>query len=375
MTAPSITVAQMRPKLLTLDYARNVLAMTEPLSTRHFTVGDEVRFTVDRGWQHGLDPRPGTDRVGASVIVGKGSNTEEFQLTKDALLTAAAKTGLNRSMAAKQPAELLEPHLNFWWREGMMDKAPGQRDFQLLVAGGAASAFTRASVNPFSNVRLVDEALTAISDRWGSDEVLVDYKFHHSLRRTHLRLILPNQGRRITGTGTDDDVWSVGLQIKNSLIAEEPTSIDGYLFRWWCTNGQIDCRAATGAFTRRGQGQEHNVYEWARQSVDQVLGGLEPALDAVQATVDIPIAGQADEVLRDVFTHYRVPVAERTRIIDNMLNEQGSLTMYSVMAAITQVANDSTLATAQVESLMRMGGDLPHAATSRCDACRRLMPH
>jgi hypothetical protein len=278
-------------------------------------------------------------------------------------------------MAAKQPAELLEPHLNFWWREGLMEKPPTQRDFQLLVAAGAGAALTRASVNPFSNLRLLDEALNAVEDRWGKDEVLVDYKFHHSLRKTHLRLILPNQGRAITGTGTDDDVWSVGLQIKNSLIAEEPTSIDGYLFRWWCTNGQIDCRNASGTFTRRGQGQEHDVYEWARAAVDQVLGGLEPALDAVQHTTDIVIAGEADEVLRDVFTHYRVPVSERRRIIDNMVNQGGQLTMYSVMAAITEVANDTTLETAQVENLMRMGGDLPHAATSRCEACRRLMPH
>ena len=65
MTAPSITVAQMRPKLLTLDYVRQALAMTEPLSTRYFTVGDQVRFTLDQGWQHGLDARPGTDRIGA----------------------------------------------------------------------------------------------------------------------------------------------------------------------------------------------------------------------------------------------------------------------------------------------------------------------
>lgn len=375
MTAPSITVSQMRPKLLTLDYVRNALAMTEPLATRYCTVGDAIRFTLDRGWQHGLDARPGTDRIGAYVALGTGAYREEFQLTKDALLTAAAKTGLSRAMAAKQPMELLEPHLNYWWREGLMDKPPTQRDFQFLIAAGAGAALTRASVNPFSNLRLLDETLRSIEDRWGKDEVLVDYKFHHSLRRTHLRLILPNQGRRITGTGTDDDVWSVGLQIKNSLVAEEPTAIDGYLFRWWCTNGQIDTRNATGTFTRRGQGQEHDVYEWARASVDQVLGGLEPALDAVQHTTTIPIVGEANEVLRDVFTHYRVPVAERSRIIDGLLNQDGQLTMYSVMAAITEVANDTTLETAQVENLMRMGGDLPHAATSRCEACRRLMPH
>jgi hypothetical protein len=52
--------------------------------------------------------------------------------------------------------------------------------------------------------------------------------------------------------------------------------------------------------------------------------------------------------------------------------------MYTVMAAITEVANDPNMEPAQIENLLRMGGDLPHAASSRCDEtnpCRRLLPH
>ncbi len=204
--------------------------------------------------------------------------------------------------------------------------------------------------------------------------MLADYKFSHSLRHTHVRLIIPGQTREITDTGTPRDVWSVGLQLNNSLVGAENTQISGYLFRWWCTNGAVDTAASSGIWSRRGTAREAEVYEWARHAVDEVLGGLEPALDAVQHMVHIPIEGHANEVLRDVFNHYRIPVAQRTAIIERMV-EAGRLTMYSVMAAITEVANDASMAPSHVDALLRMGGDLPHAATARCNECNRILPH
>jgi hypothetical protein len=362
----------MKPKLHSLDYVRDVLAKTEPLSTYGFTVGDGIRFSLTPGWQHGMEARAGTELVDAYVHIGKGAGTLDFQLTKDALLEATSICGLTKVYAARCPAELLEPQLNFWFRDGLSFKPI--HDYQLLVAGGYGAAITRASIVPFSNLRLMDEAIAGIEKRFGVGELLVDYKFEHSLRKTHLRMVIPGHTRAIQGTGQPDDTWSVGLQLKNSLIGEERTSIDGYLFRWVCTNGAIDTHSSSGAWTRRGGGSENEVYEWARVAVDDVLGGLEPALDAVQAMVDIPIEGQANEILRDVFTHYGTPLPERAKIIENMV-EQGNLNMYAVMNAITQVANDATMEPSHVENLLRMGGDLPHAAHSRCEACRRLLPH
>lgn len=375
-TAPPITVETMKAKLHSLDHARDLLARTEPLSTYNFTVGDAIRFTLDPGWQHGIDAKAGTEPINAYIHVGKSIGTREFRLTKDALLEATSICGIPKGYASRCPAELIETQLNYWFRDGLAGKPSGNCDFQLLVAAGNGAAVTRASIKPFSNLRLLEQAIDGIEAHYGAGEVLVDYKLTHSLRKTHLRLIVPTHQRIITGTGTDDDdIWSIGLQLKNSLIGEERTSIDGYLFRWACTNGQIDTSATSGVWSRRGAGSEREVYEWARTAVDDVLSGLEPALDAVQAMVAIPIEGQANEVLRDVFEHYRVPLPERARVIENMINTGGDLNMYTVMAAITQVANDPNLEPSHVENLLRMGGDLPHAATSRCDACRRLLRH
>lgn len=373
MATEAITVESMRGKLHPIGYVRDVLARTEPLSTRPFAVGDEVRFVIDPGWHHGIDTKDGTDMVSAALQIGRGHNAQQWQLTKDAVLEATSACGIHRSYAARCPADLIEVQLNYWFREGLAQRG-SNRDFQLLIAAGIGAAITRASIVPFSNLRLLDEVLAGVEHKYGAGELLADYKFTHSLRRTHVRLIVPEQRRTIRGTGIDGDDWSVGIQLKNSIIGVEKTSVDGYLFRYWCTNGAIDTHLTSGVWSRRGGGSEAEVYEWARSAVDEILGGLEPALDRVQETVNIPIEGRANEVLRDVFDRYRTPVADRAKIIENMV-EAENLTMYSIMAAITQVANDSEMDPTHVEALLRMGGDLPHAAHARCAECYRLMPN
>ncbi len=364
----------MRPKLHTLDHVHTILGRTEPVAAYSFHVGDQVRFQVDPGYLHGLAAKAGADPVDALMVIGTGAAATEFRLTKDTLLEAANLTGFRRQFAAESPADLLEGHLNHWFRRGLVART-GTKDFQLLVAGETGAAITRAATIPFSNLRLLDQAVAGIHAQYGPDtEILADYKLTHSLKRTHVRLIVPAHQRTIERSGTTDDTWSVGVQFRNSLTGSDKTSIDGYLFRWWCTNGAINTAATSGVWSRRGNATSGDVYEWARIAVDDILGGLEPALDQVQSMVDIPIEGHANEVLRDVFETYHVPVPERTRIIENMV-EAGSLTMYSVMQAITAVANNSDLDPAHVENLMRLGGDLPRAAHSRCDSCLRLMPH
>jgi hypothetical protein len=371
----AVSIDQMRPKLLTLPAVLDTLGSTEPLSTHEFSIGERIAFEVDPGWQHGLDAKAGTEQVGVRAIIGQPGGIREFPLTKDALLEATSLCGMGKGYAARCPAELLEPALNYWYSRGLAERQRGIKDFQLLATGGTGAAITRASITPFSNLRLTEQILAAIGDRYGEQEILVDYKFHHSLRRTHLRLILPGQSRLLVDTGTPDDTWSVGVQLKNSLTGEERTAVEGYLFRWTCTNGAIDTAHSTGAWTRRGNSTEDDAYEWARATVEEVLGGLEPALDAVQGLTKIPVEGEVNDVLRDVFSHYRVAVPDRARIIENMVEQGGDLTMYSVMAAVTQAANVPDLDPAHLDNLLRMGGDLAHTAPGRCGSCRRLMGH
>lgn len=365
----SVSISQMKSKLLSLDTLEQALKQTEPLSSIPIDIDRNVSFSLNPSWNHGLESREGTNLVDAQIFV----HGKSYDLTKDALLEATSLCGLTKNYVSRTPAHLIEPHLNYWFQGGLEGK-----EFQLLTVDQVASAFTRATITPFSNVRLLQQAVDALVAAYpeiDAADILVDYKVHHDLQYTVFRLIVPEVTRVITNTGIDDDAWSVGVQVRNSLIGASQTDISGYLFRWWCTNGAIDTLAHSGTWSRKSSGQGDEVYDWAYEAVTSIANSLEThSLDAVQALTEIPIAGEAGEVLRDVFTQYRIPVRERETIIENMV-ESENLTMYAVMQAVTQAANNPALSPQHVESLMRAGGDLPHSANERCEACRRLQIH
>lgn len=369
MHATGYTIDEAKQKMITLDDARERLARTEPLSSYGFPVGGDVRFRISEEWNHGVEALQDDDIVPASVLVGPEGGRQEFQLTKAALLEATSIVGLGRKYVQKTPNNWIEGQLNYWFRGGLGDKS-----YKVLTAGTGqtAVAFTREAVQPFSNVRLLDNVLDGIEDKYGSRNVLVDYKFHHDLTRTHMRLVIPECVRVIENTGTANDTWSVGIQLKNSLIGAEQTEVSGYLFRYWCTNGSIDTFADSGTWSRRGaNGRNGEVYEWARSVVDDVLGGLESSLDRVQDMTAISVEGSAASTLKDVFDSYKVPQAQRDAITSTMVDDD-SMTMYSLMNAVTMAANNTDLEPQHIDQLMYAGGDLVKKAHDRCGACHRI---
>lgn len=372
MPMPAVTIDQMRDKLITLDEVRTRLGKTEPLAYVSFSAGDPVSFDLAPEWNHGIDLVNSTDAVNARVRFGK-DDAQWIPMTKEALLEFTSACGLSKAYVQRAPAHLITPQLQWWFGGGF-----GQRDFKALQVGSGTdaqvTALTKATIQPFSNLALVDKAVAAIYAEYGDGvEILSDYKFQHSLRQTAVRLIVPGHQRVISGPGTSvDDTWSAGVQIRNSLIGLTQTQIDGYLFRWWCTNGAIDVKASAGAWNRKAGGQGDDVYEWAREAVDSILGGLEHSFDAVEDLTRVPLDEDAAIVLRDLFEQYRIPLAARSRITDNMVTAGGELSMYSMMQAVTEAANQADLEPGHVEHLMRIGGDLPHTAHERCEACHRL---
>lgn len=340
-----VTVDEMRDKLLTLDTVRERLAQYEPLSEVSFPHSGPdnavLRFDLEDGW---FDPEAdGLTPIEGSVTKGG----VEYRLTTDALLEATSKIGLPKRYVERTPAEYIVPHLNFWY-------ANGKDEGKMLVQEDRIVAFTKASVQPFSNLRFVEEALNSFTEAYGEGEVLVDYKFRHDLRGTSIRLVVPEQ-RRAMRPGDD---WSAGIQIQNSLIGESSTSLSGYLFRWWCTNGCISTLASSGKWNRKHSGQGEEVYEWARQSVDEILGGLEGEFDRIQATTNAPVDGGATEMLSSIFERYNVPVQSRSHIIDGMVDSD-DLTVYGVQQAITAAANRDGISDNIRTTLMTIGGYVP----------------
>lgn len=366
----TITIDDVKEKLLTLDDVRDRLARTEPLSTYEFEVGgNQVAFKLENDFNHGLKATEPDASLNAFVTV---SGTE-LQLTPDSLYGLAGEAYMTKGFVQNTPADVVAEALNYQFNSGLHGK-----DFKILAVGNRkAAAITRGALQPYSNLQFLELALNAIQAKYGEGEVWADYKFVHNLKQTHLRLIVPEHVRVMQNTGTENDTWSAGLQIKNSLNGDEQTEINGYLFRYWCTNGAIDTmNASNSVWSRRGTaGKGDAVYEWAKDAVDEALSGLEGSFDAVQSLTEVSIEGSAVEALRGVFDTYKIPVAERNRITNNMVNED-NMTMYSLMQAVTQAANSADVKPHIVDSLMRAGGDLPVlVAEGRCDSCHRFMDH
>lgn len=349
-----VTIQDMQDKLITLDEVQERISITEPLNQKHLTFGNKVYFDVTPTWSLGLDAKAGTDTVEAAIRV----DGKDYQLTKDAILQAGAAFGLPGKYAQKVPSNLLADNLNYWFTTGM-----SEHEFNMLTTGDdqTVAAFTKPSISPFSNRALVESVISGIQDRYGDTEVFADYKFNHSLVKTDIRFIIPEASRTILGGGLSDvpfqghDDWAGGVHLSNSLIGKSQTRLETYLFRWWCTNGCTTVLPEMGVWSRRGDQDEMDVYEWAEMSVDEVLGGMEAQFDRIQALTSLNVAGNVTDIIRDVFDQYSVPVSQRQGVLDTLV-ESENLSMYTLQNAISQTANDPTITPERVDKITRIAG-------------------
>ncbi len=354
--------------MTSLDHAHALLATTEPLEVHTFTAGDDVRFHIEPGWQHGNTARAGTDTAAASIRL---PSTVEYPLTFDAVLEAAAICGLPRAYTARCPANLLEPQLNFWFRDGLTTRGSAYRDHHLLAAAGIGAAVTRARHLPFSNLGLLAAVTEAITVRHPGTTIAVDPRLVHTLRRTHVRLVLPDLARTVD----DGQTWVPGIQIRNSLTGSDKTSVDGFLVHHQSGGAAID-RATSGAWSRRQTANDEDVYGWARGAVTDVLAGVDSTVDAIGPMAHAAVDDRnVSDVVRDLFAHYRIPVAERTKIIERIMVADDAITLATILSAIVATTADDDIDPDHLDSIMRMAGDFPHSAQQRCDACLRMIPH
>jgi hypothetical protein len=371
--ANAVDIEEMRSKLLTLDDVRERLATTEPLSDRVFEA-PHAQVRLEDGWSAGED----TALANAWLrISDPEAESAEYRLTTQAALEVGAFCRLPRELQKDAPVDLVQT----WVNRILTENLARYKQVKLLVRPGEdiGTALTNHTIQPYSNLRFLEIMLDGIADAYGAEagsEVLADYKFHHDLERTNLRLIVPGTQRFITGTRVADDTWSAGIQFRNSLAGIEQTAVEGYLFRWWCTNGCTDTLAQVPALSRRSTPTPEDAYEWARESVDEILGQLEGSFDAVQSTTAIPVApDQVAATVRDLFAEHGVPSRQRERIISELADVGEDMTVYDVMNAVTVVANADGVSPDATEQLLRLGGHIAHAASSdRCNECRRILP-
>jgi hypothetical protein len=369
--------------MLTVEEARERLSATEPLDSLRFFLGDPgIDITYGKGWYEG---KLANDPVPAWLTLPDGTRV---QLTFQAAQQIGSTAKANKQFQKFVPTATMEDIVRFAFREGLGDKT----ELKLLISdkpgedesGGEvplAVAQTRATVTPFSNVTLLETVLQAVRDKLGSeaaDSAVVDYKMWSDLEHASFRVVLPAVQSLMTGTGTDDDAWCYGLSVSNSPIGLKQTMVDGYLFRFTCTNGAMDIRHSAGGFQRRGSTPDA-AYRWAGETAVIILGDLETAFAQVQELTRHQVDDDPSLVLAQLFRENSVPKDQQLRIAEALEQAATQQTMYDLMQTVTQAANLPGLGWRPAVALMSLGGHLAEHGGGMCDGslpegCRRLLP-
>lgn len=353
----SISITDLEQKVMTVDAVYKQLEQTEPLSMHEIDATKDIKFHLEPDWAMGIESMDNTDVVPVTMTV-EGT---ERRMTKEAVNQAAAAHGLLAPYIKKVPAAHIERLLNWHYGAGM-----GGAEFNAFVAGDIISAFTKTTIQPFSNLQLLEQAVEGIKAQHGTDAAIyADYKFSNSFQQTNIRLITPYQeraiqnGRMLDVPQGQEDIWYSGVHLSNSLVGKTQTTLEAYLFRYWCANGSTTTIKDVGTWNRRLDGQADNVYDWAKETVEEILGGLEYQFDQVQSLTSLSTEGNTSDILRQIFEEYKVPVSQRDDVQQSLLEVQGETTLYHITNAISLAANDPDLDDKRRDRLMRISGAIP----------------
>lgn len=353
-------------RMKTLAQLENTLKLTEPLSAVQFVPDGEdfVEFTLPNGWNSELAEKDGTHETAAKIEMFD----EVYSLTKDAALQATSMIGLPRKYALRTPGQMMADHLNYWFSHGRTGQS-----FKLMHSEGKGLAFTKGSVVPVSNVKILSKMVELLCSKYGiaEDQIVVDFKYTHDLRFTQYRLVITEPYGSVYNESSDaNDLWSYGVDVQNSLTATGPLRVRGYLFNWANHGGCTSGHSTTGTYSRKGTPSEEDALQWLEDAFHGA-DDLKHEFDALPKLTKIDLEGELNMALREIFEKYKVPKTVRQDVI-NVVYASEDLTMYGVLGAITEAANNPELTHQEINRLLEIGGDLPGQATGRCKSCHRL---
>ncbi len=167
------------------------------------------------------------------------------------------------------------------------------------------------------------------------------------------------------------DVFRSGVFLRNNPYGIMKTSIEGYLARSICLNGQID--GAT-VFTAP-KVIDAPIPSWLNANIKRakIVGeGLFTSIKELKSkTIDVDVA----EFMEGVFLDLQIPINVQAHILNRIL-KYGAENMYDVMNAITYVAShyrDVLDDPGLSDRLMRAGGHFAQHVSETCNNCHRAV--
>jgi hypothetical protein len=370
--------------MLTLAEARSRFAGTEVLGDITFWTRDPaLRAVYGKGWAEVALTEPAP--VWLYLPDGRFPDGRPVQLTRQAAQQLGSTCKANKRYQEFIPPEKLSDLATWALQEGLKES-----ELKLLTSGTGAGpddaevplavAQARATVTPFSNLRLLDLVLLAARAKLGNaaaDGAVVDYKLWHDLEHSSFRVVFPLVQQVVTGTGTDDDAWAYGIEVSNSATGAKQTRINGYMFRFATTAGITDVEHSAGGFNRRGSSPEA-VYAWAADAAGDILDGPAEAFNGLQVLTERNVNAEYERVLAQLFHESPVSKELKLRILAGLEESLDDFTMFSLAHASAEAANLDGTTWREARSLFDLAGHIVHQGGGMCDGslpdgCRRLL--
>lgn len=311
------------------------LKLTNDVEVEDFPLNSNCRFTKE----------------GDTVLFNTGEG--EFSLDNGAYTRAAAGVGISKAYVGKTPAELILPHLDYWFRHR-------EGSLRMVRKGRDILHFIPSTIEPVSNRVVIDAAIEVMGKDVEFDKVHCDIDY------TLFSILGPK-----SETVREGDILNAGVQIQNSLTGRHPLEVVGYINRLVCSNGLVAPKTVV-RWSRRGNNVSE-VRDWVRAAVGDAYSKVDEEFVRIKGLQGMSIKGVSAEVLNTLFKTYGISAKLGQEIMSKLIEDGGS-TLYDVLNAITFVAShsDSVQDVYASRRLMAVGGDL--AENKRlCDKCHSLI--
>lgn len=367
-----MTATDTKGTTLDLDEVYALLNTTEGTTTQTITMdgsGSISVFSLPPGWNLGLKDKDGQDLTEAKVQIGN----MQYSLTKDAILDVCAAVGIPESYVTRTPGPLIQSHLNYWATHSV------DADIKMLsrtdpTHGPVMLATLRAgNIVPFSNTALLDEVVSGIESIHPGVKIKAQAHTSHTLHLTTIRLTMPEISRTVSAPFSENEDWSAGVQLHNSLTGRQILSLSPLPNETDDVARAMVSQHAQSSFNRKQMGQEFStVKSWVAQSIGPIVNGADHDFDLLEMLPDIDIgASGLGKVVADIFRVYSVPLKVRTSILDR-LTETEDTTYYGVVDAITRSANKEGIGPKHVTAVMETAGEVATSISMRCSECLRV---
>ena len=360
-------------KVVPLKDVRAILARTEPVE-EHILETDgssRVEVKMPNEWNLGLKDLDDANLTTCSISFGG----KTYKMSKRAILSLLGKIGLSDRYAFKSPGDLLEPQVNYWFKNlGVGDES----SIKLLTKGDYAVAFMKTSHPVVSNLEILEQVRMFLGGNKEGTDLFIDPNVVNNFVETDFRVILPKVEFEVETERNGEpeiDKWHFGVHVSNSLTsyAAKPLTLSGFMMEQRTLTGILPEYSQVASFTRAGAFDEDDLRGWVQSTMGQIMAILPTEADLVKHMPSHRMNGKVGTLTADIFRSMKIHRKVQERAIEN-LTESGDMTSYGIMHALAKSVSgmSSKIPPKIINHVQKVSGTLPVRGEDVCDECGRL---